>query len=122
MLLSRVWKVDVRRHIHGSPRSSSRVRAMDSWPGWRLWQHGRLIARCDEGRPRRLRALRLLLDRRLNALEIDERSKSTRLTFSLGLALETRTDIRRLRRVPHWMLRGSSQGDDDWPSIELGHN
>jgi len=104
------------------PRGVWSITSMDSWPDWRLRQNGRLIVSCEECRPRRLRALRLLLGRRLNALEIDGRSKSTRLTFSLGLALETRTVIRRLRRAPHWMLRGPSQGDDDWPCIELGRN
>ncbi len=93
--------------------------SMESWPAWWLRQDGRPVGSWLDEPPLRLRALRLLVGRRLNALAIDRRTNSTRLTFSLGMELETRTDIARLAREPHWLLRGPTQGADDWPHIVL---
>src|SRR5580704_3868546 len=73
-----------------NPRGRWTITSMDSWPGWSLRQNGRPITSWEECRPHRLRALRLLIGRRLNTFAIDQHSKSTRLTFSLGLELETR--------------------------------
>jgi hypothetical protein len=101
------------------PSGTWSMTSMENWPAWWIRQNGRPIGSWVESRPLRARALRLLVGRRLNALEIDQRSKSTRLTFSLGLVLETKTDIQRLRTTPHWLLRGPAQGADHWPHIAL---
>ena len=95
------------------------IASMEAWPAWWLRQNGKLIGSWVDCRPVRLRALRRLIGRRLNAFQIDQSTKSTRLSFSLGLELETRTDISRLRNKPHWLLRGPAQGETDWPPIVL---
>jgi hypothetical protein len=96
------------------------ITSMNSWPAWWLRRNRQVIASCEEWKPLRSHALRLLIGRRLNSLEIDQASKSTRLRFSLGFELETKTDIQRLRHEPHWLMRGPGQGTDNWPHIELG--
>jgi hypothetical protein len=102
------------------PKGEWSITSMHSWPAWKLRQNGRVIASWTQYGPPRLRALRLLIGRRLKSLEIDPASKSTRLAFSLGLELETKTDIHRLRREPHWLMRGPQHGSDNWPHIALG--
>ena len=96
------------------------ITSMESWPAWWLRQNGRVMASFEDCRPRRTYALRLLIGRRLNSLQIDQVSKSTRLTFSLGLVLETKTDIPRLSKRPHWLIRGPDQRENDgWLHIDL---
>jgi hypothetical protein len=97
------------------------ITSMDNWPAWWLRQNGKVMASFhEEWRPLRVTALRLLVGRRLNSLAIDQTSKSTRLSFSLGLQLETKSDIPGLRHEPHWLMRGPEQGSAGWPHIALG--
>jgi hypothetical protein len=102
------------------PKGEWSITSMDSWPAWWLRQRGKVIVSYEEHRPLRLRALRLLIGRRLHTLAIDQPSKATRLTFSLGLELETKTDIQRLGNEPHWRMRGPSEVSNSWPHIALG--
>jgi hypothetical protein len=101
------------------PEGEWSITSMERWPAWWLRQNGRVIASFEECRPLRSHALRLLVGRRLNALEIDQASKSTRLTFSLGLQLETKTVIQRLHDKAHWMTRGPQQGIGGWSDVAL---
>jgi|SRR5271170_3658026 len=101
------------------PRGEWFISSMKSWPAWWLRQNGKVMASWRDSRPLRVHALRLLVGRRLDSVEIDPSSRSTRLGFSLGLRLETKTDIQRLRHEPHWLMRGPLQGSDDWPDIVL---
>ena len=63
---------------------------MDSWPSWWLRQNCALIASCDHCRPARVHALKLLVGRRLNSLEIDPSSNSTRLEVLAWLGVRDR--------------------------------
>jgi hypothetical protein len=101
------------------PKGEWSITSMNSWPAWWLRQNGKVIGSWEDHRLLRVRALRLLIGRRLDALTIDQHSKSTRLTFSLGLELETKMEIQRLRHEPHWLMRGPDQGNDGWPHIVL---
>src|SRR5579871_2932956 len=77
-----------------SPIGEWSMTSMDSWPAWTLSRRRRVLASSDAHRRVRNRGLRLLVGRRLNTVEIDKRTKSTRLTFSGGIVLETRTTLR----------------------------
>jgi len=61
-------------------------------------------------RKARARCLLLLKGRRLQSLEIDETSCSTRLAFTHRVVLTTRTYPGRRERA-HWMLRMGRPGD-----------
>lgn len=102
-------KGEVRRY---QPNGEWSITSMESWPAWWLRLNGRVIASWLDSRPVRVRALRLLVGRRLQSWEIDRRSKSTRLTFSLGFELETKTDIHRLRDKPQWLVRTKVPSND----------
>lgn len=108
-------KGNVRQH---QPHGEWELTSMDAWPAWWLRQNGRVIASWVDCRRARRHALRLLIGRCLNALEIDPSSKSTRLRFSLGLELETKTDPA-LRKKAHWLMCRSDQRKGDWPSVVL---
>jgi hypothetical protein len=101
------------------PRGEWGITSMESWPLWWLRQNGKLIGSCDDCRQTRLHRLKLLVGRRLNSLEIDASSKSTRLKFSLGLELTTETEIQRLRSEPHWLMRRPASGTDRWLPVAL---
>jgi len=102
------------------PAGEWSMTSMESWSAWRLRRNGTTVASWEDCRPRRTQALHLLIGRRLHLLQIDQSSKSTRLTFSLGLQLETKTDIPELRREPHWLMRGPDQrNEDSWHYIPL---
>src|SRR5580698_4391521 len=59
------------------PRGEWSITSMNSWPAWWLRQDGKVIGSWEDYRPLRMRALRLLVGRRLDPLEIDQASKST---------------------------------------------
>ena len=93
---------------------------MKSWPEWTLRIGGRVLATSEDRESARGLALQRLIGRRLQSLEISESTRATRLTFSLGVVLETTTTIPRLRHVPHWLLKRSAAGDKVWPPVTLG--
>jgi hypothetical protein len=101
------------------PKGEWSITSMDSWPSWDLFHRHRLIASSLSHHAIRQRAFRLLAGRRLPSLEVDQRSKSTRLHFSFGFELETRTCLPQKRNVRHWLLQGPQHGADDWPHIAL---
>jgi hypothetical protein len=101
------------------PKGMWSITSMKSWPAWWLRQNGSLVASFESCGPLRIHALRLLIGRRLNSVEVDQQSKSTRLNFSLSLQLETKTDIQQLRHEPHRLMRGPEQGSGNWPHIAL---
>lgn len=102
-----------------SPSGEWSITSMDSWPAWTLYSQKRVVATSECCRNRRESSLRLLIGRRLCSFEIDPRSLSTRLKFSLGLSLETQTNLPRLRAVPHWLIRGPRHSENDWPTVIL---
>ena len=102
-----------------SPGGEWSLTTMDSWPSWTLFRNQRVLASSDAHRRVRDPALDLLVVRRLNMFGIDKLSKSTRLTFSCGMVLETRTTLSKMHGQPHWLLRGPQEGNDDWPPVVL---
>jgi hypothetical protein len=101
------------------PSGEWTITSMERWPAWKILLSGRALASWTSCRRARLRALRLLVGRRLITVEIDPASNATRLTFTKGVGLETKTDLQRLRREPHWLMRGPTTDPDNWPSIVL---
>jgi len=114
------WFTDRKGNVRQfEPKGVWSITSMESWPAWWLRQNGRVVGSWELSRPRRLHALRLLIGRRLNTFEVDQHSRSTRITFSPGLQLETKTDLRRLRNMAHWLLRGPEYRNDDWSHVAL---
>jgi hypothetical protein len=85
----------------GCLRRLGGITTMERWPTWKLARNGRVLATSRFSGRQRLRVLRLLVGRRLMSVALDRASNSTRLTFTMGFRLETRTEIVRLRRTPH---------------------
>ncbi len=104
----------------GHPRGEYTLTTMDSYAAWAVWLRGHEIATSCSNWFHILRALKLLVGRRLRTFEIDARSRSTRLTFSQGLELLTSSLPKRLHPPPHWILRLPSRSPDDWPAVTLG--
>lgn len=103
----------------GAPRGEFELTNMDSYSDWELSLNGGLIATADSYYQLRSRSLLKLCGRRLQTLEIDVVSRSTRLTFSRNLVLNTFTYPWSADRHDHWLLRLPTRGDDHWPSIVL---
>jgi len=95
------------------------ITSMESWPEWTLSVSGRSLVGSDASRVERDRTLRMLVGRRLVAVEIEPQVRSTNLHFSQGIVLATTSGEHNLRRRPHWMLRGPDSASDYWPPIEL---
>lgn len=93
---------------------------MKSWPQWRSRIGKRVVATSEDREAIRRAALCRLISRRLQAVEISEATRATRLTFSLGLVLETTTTIPSLRRVPHWLLHERAEEEESWDGVMLG--
>ena len=103
----------------GAPQGGFELTNMDSYSDWELSLKGRLIATADSHPQLRSRSLCKLCGRRLQTLEIDAVSRSTRLTFSRNLVLNTFTYPWSADRQHHWLLRLPTSGDDHWPSVVL---
>ena len=115
------WHVDrkgVRRQYQ--PRGEWTITSMDSWPTWKLFQKNRELASSDTRCRGRDRALRCLIGRRVSAIEIDKRSRATRLRFSQGFVLETQTTLPSMRREHHWLIRAQMCVSGDYRPVVLG--
>ena len=89
---------------------------MDSFSDWTLTLRDRVLATSESrGRVRESR-LQRLLGRRLLSVQIDERDRSTILTFSRELMVKTKPMSNSVERRPHWLLRLS---EDNWPPVIL---
>jgi hypothetical protein len=117
--LTRGTWVDYSGRVHKFIRGEWSITSMESWPSWKLSRGGSLLAFSEEPPLIRRRAFRQLIGRRLNRMEIDDQSQSTRLIFSRDIVLETQTELRHYRGKPHWLLHGLETGDDAWPEIVL---
>lgn len=102
----------------GAPRGEFELTNMDSYSDWELSLNGRPIATAESRYHLRSRSLLKLCGRRLQTLEVDAVSRSTRLTFSRNLVLTTLTYPWSKDRRPHWLLRLPTS-NDDWPSVVL---
>lgn len=104
----------------GQPRGEFGLTNVHSWSGWELSIEGKLVATSEGRWPIRERALkRLLIGRRLQSIQIDARTRSTRLTFTRGLVLTTENLAHCSDHEPHWLLRLPTSGRDDWPHVVL---
>lgn len=104
----------------GQPRGEFELTNVHSWSGWELSIQGNPIATSQGRWPIRERILkRLLIGRRLQSIQIDARTRSTRLTFTRGLVLSTDSLANCPDREPHWLLRLPTSGSDDWPHAVL---
>jgi len=106
-------------HPHGrpgQPTSEFKLTNMCSLSDWELSLSGRLIATSSSVGQLRERCLGLLIGRRLQAMEIEELSRSTRLSFTHGLVLRTETMPDCGERRPHWLLRTPARV---WPPVIL---
>jgi hypothetical protein len=88
----------------GNPRGDYGLGTQFSWPLWTLSVAGRVRATSDHAPSIRDAALRLLVGRKLQSLEISIDGQATRLRFSTGVTLTTTTQMRVLRSEPHWYL------------------
>jgi hypothetical protein len=100
----------------GQPQSEFKLTNMESLSDWELSLRGRLIATSSSIGRLRERCLQMLIGRRLRSAEIEEESRSTRLSFTHGLILKTETMRHCRERRPHWLLRTPS---GDWPPVVL---
>jgi hypothetical protein len=100
----------------GRPHGKIELSNMLSQSGWDLSLNGFPLADWESPDRRRHRALQRIVGKRLLAIEIDERSPSTVLKFSGGIAIATANmpGIREGR--PHWCMRIAER---DWPDIAL---
>src|ERR1700730_15141520 len=91
----------------GQPRSEFTLTTMESFAAWKLLLYGKEMtttASDAQFRPS-ARFIKRLIGRRLQTFAIDAASLSTRLTFSNGLVLPTRTLDEPLQAPPHWSLK-----------------
>lgn len=102
------------------PSGEWSLTSMQSWPEWTLRIGKRVVATSEDREVVRRAALHRLISRRLQALEISEATRATRLTFSLGLVLETTTTIPSLRHVPRWLLHERAEEEESWDCVMLG--
>jgi hypothetical protein len=100
----------------GRPHGELELTNMDSLSDWTLALKDRVLATSESrGRVRESR-LQRLLGRRLLSVQIDERDRSTILTFSRELTLSTNPMSNCRERRPHWLLRLSK---GNWPPVIL---
>jgi hypothetical protein len=89
---------------------------MLSQSGWVLSLNRVLLADWESSDRRRDNALKRLVGKRLVAIEIDERSPSTVLKFSGGIAITTANMPGVREGRPHWCKRIAER---DWPDVAL---
>ena len=100
----------------GRPHGELELTNMDSFSDWTLTLKDIALATSESrGRVRESR-LQSLLGRRLLSVQIDERDRSTILTFSRELAIRTNPMSNCRERRPHWLLRLSK---GKWPPVIL---
>lgn len=106
----------------GQPSGEFTLTTMDSFAAWKLLLHGKQITTTTSDALFRhsARHIKRLIGRRLQTFAIDATSQSTRLTFSSGLVLITKTFGELLHRSPHWLLRLPNSSPDAWPPVILG--
>jgi hypothetical protein len=106
----------LRNGCAGRPHGELELTNMDSLSDWTLTLKDRVLATSESrGRVRESR-LQRLLGRRLLSVQIDERDRSTILTFSRELMVKTTPMSNSAERRPHWLLRLSK---DNWPPVIL---
>jgi hypothetical protein len=104
----------------GQPEGEFQLTNMHSWSTWELSLKGKSLATSEGRWPIRAQVLeRLLIGRRLQSIQIEARTRSTRLTFTRALVLNTETLSGCRGREPHWLLRLPTSGSDDWPHVVL---
>ena len=108
----------LRNGAPGAPKGEFSLNNAQSMSSWRVTLGGREIGGSEVHWKRRARCLLLLKGRRLQSLEIDETSRSTRLTFAHRVVLTART-YPGCRREPHWTLRVGRPGDRVWRLVLL---
>lgn len=101
----------------GNPKGDFTLTNMDSSSGWRLALNGHDVSASRMHWRLRERRLRTLIGRRLQRLEVDAGSRSTRLTFAHGLQLTTWSYSG--CREPHWLLCSKNDGSTDWKFVRL---
>lgn len=100
--------------VLGRPHGEYELTTMGSLPAWTFTLKGRILATSESYYWLRESLLQRLLGRRLLSVQIDERSRSTVLTFTRALVLTTQSRGR--DRRPHWLLRLSNES---WPQVIL---
>jgi len=95
--------------VQGYPNGEYVLSSFATFPAWTLRGNGGVLSASTDRQTVRDRALRRLIGRRLKTVAIDEASSATRLTFSLGLVLETETTCPGRRGKPHWLLKSVEQ-------------
>ena len=100
----------------GRPHGEYELTNMDSLTDWTLTLKGRILATSESCCRLRESRLQRLLDRRLLSVQIDERFRSTVLTFTRQLVLRTQFYPNTRERRPHWLLRLSEK---NWPPVIL---
>ena len=100
----------------GRPHGRVELSNMLSESGWVLTLDRFPLADWESLDRRRHKALQRLVGKRLVALEIEERSRSTVLRFSGAIAIRTATMRGSREHGPHWSMR---IGDNDWPPVAL---
>ena len=89
---------------------------MDSLSDWDLVLNGRSLATSESSGEVRWKRLQFLVGRRLLNVQIDQRSRSTGLSFTRDLMLFTRPMPKCVEQRPHWLLRLSRE---EWPPVIL---
>ena len=100
----------------GRPHGKIELTNMSSESSWGLTLNERLLADWESRNRKREKALQRLLGNRLLSLEIDERSQSTLLKFSRGVAIMTANIPGSRELCPHWSMRIAEK---DWPPVAL---
>src|ERR1700694_3988693 len=90
----------------GQPSGEFTLTTMESFAAWKLLMHGKEITTTTSDAQFRhsARFIKRLIGRRLQTFAIDAASLSTRLNFSNGLVLTTRTLYEPLQPPPHSLL------------------
>jgi hypothetical protein len=99
----------------GNPSGEWTLSNMGAMPMWRLSLRGMVLADTDGLYRPQVSAIRLLIGRRLLSVEIEAVTRSTRLRFTHGFVLTTKTPWQRVWKWPHWVLRRS----DGWCEVAL---
>ena len=100
----------------GRPHGKLELSNMLSESGWVLTLDGYLLADWESPDRKRYKALQRLVGKRLLRVEIDERSPSTVLSFSAGIAITTANVPGSREARPHWSMRIAK---NDWPPVAL---
>lgn len=100
----------------GRPHGKIELSNMLSQSGWVLTLNRFLLADWESPDKRRHKALQRLVGKRLLTVEIDERSPSTVLGFSVGIAITTANMPGSREARPHWSMRIAAK---DWPPVAL---